>query len=87
MVFRVQEERPIAVPALGEIKAKVLDAWKLEEARKAALAKAQAAVKAGDLKAHGHSRRPGRRHHRRAWANWAGIRPSARPSWRPPWAS
>jgi peptidyl-prolyl cis-trans isomerase D len=53
VVFRVREELPIAVPPLGEIKDKVLEAWKLEEARKAALAKAQAAVKAGDLKAMG----------------------------------
>jgi peptidyl-prolyl cis-trans isomerase D len=50
LVYRVREERPIAVPPLAEIKDKVLQAWKLEEARKAALAKAEAAVKAGDLK-------------------------------------
>lgn len=50
MVFRVREQKPIAVPPLAEIKDKVAQAWKLEEARKAALAKAQAAVKAGDLK-------------------------------------
>jgi hypothetical protein len=49
-VFRVQEERPIAVPPLAEIQAKVLAAWKLEEARKALLAKANEAIKAGDLK-------------------------------------
>jgi len=53
MVFRVQEERPVAIPPLAEIKDKVLDAWKLEEARKAALAKAQEAIKGGDLKALG----------------------------------
>ena len=50
VVFRVQEEKPIAVPPLAEIQAKVLAAWKLEEARKALLAKASEAVKAGDLK-------------------------------------
>ena len=50
VVFRVQEEKPIAVPPLAEIQAKVLAAWKLEEARKALLAKAGEAVKAGDLK-------------------------------------
>jgi len=50
VVFRVQEEKPIAVPPLAEIQAKVLAAWKLEEARKALLAKANEAVKAGDLK-------------------------------------
>jgi peptidyl-prolyl cis-trans isomerase D len=50
VVFRVREERPIAVPPLAEIQAKVLAAWKLEEARRTATAKAQAAVKGGDLK-------------------------------------
>jgi len=50
VVFRVQEEKPIAVPPLAEIQAKVLAAWKLDEARKALLAKAGDAVKAGDLK-------------------------------------
>jgi len=53
VVFRVREERPIAVPPLAEIQAKVLAAWKLEEARRTATAKAQAAVKSGDLKALG----------------------------------
>jgi len=53
VVYRVREERPIAVPPLAEIKDKVLEAWKLEEARKAALAKAQDALKGGDLKAVG----------------------------------
>jgi peptidyl-prolyl cis-trans isomerase D len=50
VVFRVTEEKPIAVPPLSEIQAKVLDAWKLEQARKALLAKANDAIKAGDLK-------------------------------------
>jgi peptidyl-prolyl cis-trans isomerase D len=53
LVFRVKEERPIAIPPLAEIKDKVLDAWKLEEARKTALAKAKDALKGGDLKALG----------------------------------
>jgi peptidyl-prolyl cis-trans isomerase D len=53
VVFRVREERPIAVPPLAEIQAKVLAAWKLEEARRTATAKAQAAIKGGDLKALG----------------------------------
>jgi peptidyl-prolyl cis-trans isomerase D len=53
LVFRVLEERPIAIPALAEIKGKVLEAWKLEEARRAALAKAKDALKGGDLKAVG----------------------------------
>ena len=51
VVFRVQEERAVAVPPLAEIRAKVTEAWKQEEARKAAMAKAVAA--AGDLKALG----------------------------------
>jgi peptidyl-prolyl cis-trans isomerase D len=53
VVFRVQEERPIAIPPLGEIRGKVLAAWQLEEARRIAMAKAQEAVKTGDLKALG----------------------------------
>jgi len=53
VVFRVQEERPIAVPPLAEIRDRVLAAWKLEEARKAAMAKVQAALQSGDLKALG----------------------------------
>jgi len=53
MVFRVQEERPVAIPPLAEIKNQVLAAWKLEEARRAALAKGQEALKGGDLKALG----------------------------------
>jgi len=51
VVFRVQEELPVAVPPLADIKAKVLEAWKLEEARTALKAKAGQA--AGDLKALG----------------------------------
>lgn len=50
VVFRVQEELPVAVPPLADIKAKVLEAWKLEEARTALKAKA---AQAGDLKALG----------------------------------
>jgi hypothetical protein len=50
VVFRVQEELPVAVPPLADVKAKVLDAWKLEEARKALQAKA---AQAGDLKSLG----------------------------------
>jgi len=52
-VFRVQEERPVAVPPLTEIRDRVLTAWKLEEARKVTLEKAKAAVSSGDLKALG----------------------------------
>ena len=53
IVFRVQEERPSTVPPLAEIRAKVLAAWKLEEARRIAQDKGKAAVKAGDLNALG----------------------------------
>lgn len=53
VVFRVREERPIAVPPLAEIQAKVLAAWKLEEARRTAAAKAEAAIKGGNLNALG----------------------------------
>jgi len=53
VVFRVQKELPIAIPPLAEIKDKVLQAWKLEQARQAALAKAKDALKGGDLKAVG----------------------------------
>ncbi|HEX9009243.1 MAG TPA: peptidyl-prolyl cis-trans isomerase, partial [Holophagaceae bacterium] len=52
-LFRVQEELPEGVPPFKEVRAKVLAAWKLEEARKQALAKAQAVLKGGDLKALG----------------------------------
>ena len=53
IVYRVQEELPIAVPPLAEIRAKVLTAWKLEEARRIALDKGKAAVAAGTLGALG----------------------------------
>jgi peptidyl-prolyl cis-trans isomerase D len=52
-LFRVQEELPEGVPPFKEIRSKVLTAWKLEEARKQALAKTQEALKGGDLKAMG----------------------------------
>lgn len=53
LVFRVQDERPSAIPPLAEIRGKVLDAWKLEEARRLAADKAKAAVSAGNLAALG----------------------------------
>jgi peptidyl-prolyl cis-trans isomerase D len=53
LLFRVQEERPEAVPPFAEIRAKVLDVYRLEEARKQALAKAQQALKSGGLAAMG----------------------------------
>ena len=49
VVFRVQEEKPIAIPPLAEIRGKVLAAWKLEEARKHASEKAKTALQAKDL--------------------------------------
>ncbi|HJV91688.1 MAG TPA: peptidyl-prolyl cis-trans isomerase, partial [Holophagaceae bacterium] len=52
-VARVQQELPVAVPPLAEIRVKVLTAWKLEEARKVLLAKVQNQLKGGDLKALG----------------------------------
>jgi hypothetical protein len=52
-LFRVQEELPEGVPPFKEIRSKVLAAWKLEEARKQALAKAQETLKGGDLTALG----------------------------------
>ncbi|MDP1831801.1 MAG: peptidyl-prolyl cis-trans isomerase [Geothrix sp.] len=53
ILFRVQEERPEAVPPFPEIRAKVLAAYRLEEARKQAVAKAQQALQSGGLPAMG----------------------------------
>lgn len=53
VVFRVQQELPIAIPPLKEIRGKVFAAWKLEEARKLAVEKAKAAATAKDLAALG----------------------------------
>lgn len=53
LLFRVQEELPEAVPPFKEVRAKVLASFRLEEARKQAVAKAQQALKAGGLKAVG----------------------------------
>ncbi len=53
LLFRVQEERPEAVPPFAEIRAKVLAIYQLEEARKQAVAKAQQALKTGGLAAMG----------------------------------
>jgi peptidyl-prolyl cis-trans isomerase D len=52
-VIRVQQELPVAVPALKDIRTKVLNAWKAEEARKALMAKVQGQLKGNDLKALG----------------------------------
>ncbi|GLH73551.1 peptidyl-prolyl cis-trans isomerase D [Geothrix limicola] len=53
LLFRVQEERPEAVPPFKEIRTKVLAAYRLEEARKQAVAKAEQALKSGGLQAVG----------------------------------
>ena len=49
LLFRVQEQLPEAVPPFKEIRAKVLAAYRLEESRKQALARAQQALKANGL--------------------------------------
>lgn len=53
ILFRVQEELPEAVPPFKEIRAKVLAAYRVEESRKQALAKAQQALQSGGLQAVG----------------------------------
>jgi peptidyl-prolyl cis-trans isomerase D len=53
LLFRVQEELPEAVPPFKEVRTKVLAAYRLEEARKLAVAKAQLALKTGGLQAVG----------------------------------
>lgn len=53
LLFRVQEELPEAVPPFKEIRAKVLAAYRVEEARRQALAKAQQALPASGLQALG----------------------------------
>lgn len=53
LLFRVQEELPEAVPPFKEIRAKVLAAYRIEESRKQALAKAQQALQSGGLQAVG----------------------------------
>jgi len=53
LLFRVQEELPEAVPPFKEIRAKVLAAYRIEESRKQALAKAQQALQSGSLQAVG----------------------------------
>lgn len=53
ILFRVQEELPEAVPPFKEVRAKVLAAYRLDESRKQALAKAQQALKTGGLQAVG----------------------------------
>ena len=52
-VLRPVEEKPVGVPPLKEIRVKVLEAWRLEEARKATFEKAKAGLAAGGLAALG----------------------------------
>jgi peptidyl-prolyl cis-trans isomerase D len=53
LLFRVQEELPEAVPPFKEVRLKVLAAYRAEEARKQAFAKAEQALKSGGLQAVG----------------------------------
>jgi peptidyl-prolyl cis-trans isomerase D len=53
LLFRVQEELPEAVPPFKDIRMKVLAAYRIEEARRQAMAKAQQSLKAGGLQAMG----------------------------------
>jgi len=53
ILFRVQEERPVAVPPLKEIRDRVLAAYRLEESRRLTLEGAKAKLQAGNLKALG----------------------------------
>ncbi len=52
-LLRVQQELPVAVPPLKDIRARVLDAWQRDEARKRLMAKAQEGLKSGNLAALG----------------------------------
>jgi peptidyl-prolyl cis-trans isomerase D len=53
LLFRVQEERPEAVPPFAEVRAKVLAAYRVEASRKLAQTKAAEGLKAGGLQAVG----------------------------------
>ncbi len=56
VVFKVLSELPSDVPPLKEIRAKVLDGWKAQEARRLLLDRVAAQLKGGDLKALGEVR-------------------------------
>ncbi len=49
VVIRALEEKPVGIPPLKEIRGKVLEAWREDESRKAAFAKAKAALAGGSL--------------------------------------
>ncbi|WP_005031351.1 peptidylprolyl isomerase [Holophaga foetida] len=53
VLFRVQEERPVAVPPLKEIRDRVLAAFRMEESRRLTLESAKTKLQGGDLKALG----------------------------------
>jgi peptidyl-prolyl cis-trans isomerase D len=53
LVFRVKEELAAAVPPLAEIRDKVLEGWRTEEARRALTEKTKATLASGDLQALG----------------------------------
>jgi len=53
ILFRVQEERPVAVPPLKEIRDRVLAAYRTEESRRVALEAAKVKLQSGGLKALG----------------------------------
>ncbi len=53
VVFKVLSELPSSVPPLKEIRAKVLDSWKSNEAKRQLLERATVQLKGGDLKALG----------------------------------
>lgn len=50
VVFKVFSELPSAVPPLKEVRAKVLDSWKAEEAKRLLLERATSQLKGGELK-------------------------------------
>lgn len=52
-VARVQQELPVTVPPLADIRPKVLLAWRTEEAKRQLEAKVKAQLQGGDLKAAG----------------------------------
>jgi peptidyl-prolyl cis-trans isomerase D len=55
-LLRVQQELPVAVPPLKDIRARVLEAWQRDEARKRLMAKVQEGLKSGNLAALGTTR-------------------------------
>ncbi len=56
VVFKVLSELPTEVPPLKDVRAKVLDSWKVKEAKRQLLERSIAQLKGGDLKALGEVR-------------------------------